>query len=588
MRLLPMFLSALALPAALGPASAGATTTLPAMPVAGDVAADCVRDLGDGHLQLVRGDGRRPGARVELLALSSGGPPRRAASFALGGTLLDCPSASAAPGVAPLLGATVLTGRRIAQAVGSPGAAPVALVRESLFESLLSATVVANGPGGTAAVAWLAERRDGRKALTVARRAAAGTRFERPRVLEPDADFRERDAAAIAIDGEGRTTIAWQAGSADGDFPLLRVAQAKRGAPFGAPQTLGRSNFERPSLTVGPDGRALLAAIGTDRRLALWEAPSGGGPFVRIAAPRLAGKWAVGAIGADGGAVAAVFGDRGIAVVRPTSADAPFGGVQTVDHPHVRRTRDGRGVMPVSSNPGRFDDPGEYLQFGVRLAPSGRFAVAWFYPALGARPAQADSVAGTLAAGIEERTRLGSPCRTATSATPAVLADGTLVTTWSDAATATSDWESESDLADGRVGVVVPGGAEEAPSIALPQPAVRVSLAGSRTLRPGDPLRLRVRCTGGPCDVRASAWARTLGRASRGRRPPLLPAGASAASTTLADGARAVLTLRAPTARGVFAAPGRAGRPRIALTVCRAGEPAARRTTFAPRLRIAR
>lgn len=586
MRLLPLLLTALPALTA-GPSAAHAASAPLIMPLPAGAVADCVRDAGDGRLQVVRG-GDRARPRIDLVSLSDAAAPSRSEGVSFG-HLTDCPEVSGAPGTAPLFAAAVLRGLVVEQRVADAGAAPVKLSATSVLGADLdTGTVVANGAGGTAAVVWQRVARGGRTVLLVARRAGAETAFAPPRALERDAVFRTNDAALVAVDAQGRTTVVWQGGEREGKT-LLRVARAERGAPFGPTQTLGPVDRLRPALAVAADGRALVSATRPGGRVGLWESQPDGGSFAPVAVAAGKAVDTAVALGPDGGAVLSVLGSRGVAVFRRATAAGPFSPAQTIPYPRVRRaSTEPRSILTsVSSAAGLLDDRDEGDHWlAARVAPSGRFAVTWLIPARGAEPATADSVAGTLAAGIEERTRLGSPCRTVTSATPVVLPDGQLVTTWSDAARVQASSESETDRGEGRIGVVVPGAPAAAqPQLALPVPAVRAEPVDDRPIGAGEPLRLRVSCSGGPCDVRASAWAKSLRRPTKARPTIFGASFAVAASTTLREGETQILSL--PVAqRGVLVAPGRSGRPRIAVSVCRAGEPVARRAVIAPRVRM--
>lgn len=106
-------------------------------------------------------------------------------------------------------------------------------------------------------------------------------------------------------------------------------------------------------------------------------------------------------------------------------------------------------------------------------------------------------------------------------------------------------------------------------------------LLGSRTVGSATPLRMRLRCAGGPCDVRGAVVAVPFGDNS--------PRGISdeplAASTTIATaGGSATLVLR-PMPTYAFAQPRRAARPAIRLTVCTPDGAVAQRLTLRPLLR---
>ncbi|HEU4656925.1 MAG TPA: hypothetical protein VFR97_05350, partial [Capillimicrobium sp.] len=97
-------------------------------------------------------------------------------------------------------------------------------------------------------------------------------------------------------------------------------------------------------------------------------------------------------------------------------------------------------------------------------------------------------------------------------------------------------------------------------------------VAGPRKLRAGDPVRVRARCTGGPCDVRISARARS--RPTRPARWRL------ARSVVLREGRQRDVMLD-PT----FGTLAGARRERIRVVACSADGAIADRLTLHPRLR---
>jgi hypothetical protein len=137
------------------------------------------------------------------------------------------------------------------------------------------------------------------------------------------------------------------------------------------------------------------------------------------------------------------------------------------------------------------------------------------------------------------------------------LAGGALGAAWTDNARVTSRDRSDTPLAGGQLHVIVPG--QPTPSAEGRPPGVAARLIGSPALHGGQPLRLRVRCRGGPCIVRGAAMAYPL--AHFFSHPSLVDG-----SVDLQGGRAGVLAL--PPAAGNTLARTRAASAQVSLLAC--------------------
>jgi hypothetical protein len=576
--LLPVLLAASLLPAT---AADAAWRELPdhVMPDGG--AAACLRVSGD-RVALIEQRGVEIGSA--LLALSPAGFAP-AGPIDLGRSPLLCPELGAAPGgnvvvTAPLLSVPTTAGFHVDLTAAAPARRAQTLTR-ALMENTTPA-VVATARGGSAVVAWV-ERRRGSSRLLAAHRPAATAPFGAPQPVATGIAL-DSDRPLLAVDDAGRATLAWQTRRGSAGL-VANVARAVPGGAFGAPQRLGPTDWNDLSLAVAGDGRALVAAsddcgVGDDHEeLAVaWETASPLAPFARVAVEAPAETIGAVALAADGAAVLATVEEKGLAVWRRPAGGA-FGGREAIGVGRApRRSRIDTGWF----SGGRGDDS-DGSPLSVRLAPSGRFLLTWAVPAVGAEPGRAAAVSGTLAGGIDGRRRLGNVCRTVSDAAATLLADGTVAAVWADDGTVSTLGDREERRSAGRVGAVTPGAAPPAAAPALSPPAaprVVARLLGDGRLGATEPLRLRVRCVDGPCEVRASAWVHGVrGRGLLDRRTWA----ASAASASLAAGRQRTLRLRA-LPRSAFVSPRDGGTPAITLSTCAARGNAARTTTLRPRL----
>lgn len=572
-------------------APAGAWVETASYDVPGGEIADCLRAAGPGKLALL-GPLSRSGAPLDLFDVGASSlTPARGVPLDLLGT---CPEvAASADGQPPLVAETVanLSGGTFEETVrvATPGHTPATLPGPPGFVTDLAA---AEGPDGTAAVAWLvALHGDYRHVrLLVAVRPAGQASFGAPATLSRSAS--SDGLPAIGADGAGHVTVAWmdeqpptgaRGGFLDGP-QLLRVAESSPAGGFGAPQTVTRSWGSDVALAVTPQDRALLAAEDL-RGLHAWERPAGATRFTPVRLPDdPATQGLTVAMNPDGGTIIGFRSDdvSVFAFVRRPGGAFANGGTIVPDARggsssgsafafFVPRT----GAVP----PPPHDEHGGDLT--AALAPDGEALLTWVDDAGGTKAASAHVAHGTLARGFGKPHRLGNPCRSAAAARPLPLADGRLAAAWADDARTTVLGSQAIRASRGHVHEAVSSG--EPPRLPTPAPGVEARLlASSRPLGPGEPLRVRVRCHAG-CDVRAAAtgqelpqprWA--LGGGDGGGSP--LP---TSASTSLPAGGTATLTLLAIDGYDLAGVRGRRQAPVVVLA-CTPDGPIAQELRLAP------
>ncbi len=480
------FLAALALTLA-APASAAAAGfgELPLQTV--QPGAVCVRATGAPG-ELVRWTPR--GARiVAATAAGLGG----STPVPLGGDVHGCPVAAAQPGGAGVVAALVDDGIGVALREPGGGWAPPVRLRPTGPDAP-GDLAVAVSASGAAVVAWSTTSGTGAGRVEVARRDAGGG-FGAPVELAhwPAGDGRPGRVLA-GVDGAGGAVVAWTR-PGRGVRMSADVAIAAPGAPFGTPQRVSDTLEGDPALTVGADGRALLALPDADAMRVAERAPGGTfGPALKLGGDP--GTPAV-ALRSDGAAVVAWVGTSdgtGIAVARmgpgafgpplplgepgDTGQSGVIGGSGTIG---VSVGSDAAGLLPFDSNG---------AQPRAVFARDGRPVVTWGGNRTRAGFSFAAAQVATLTAGgvFGPSQVLGSPLRDAAAVAPVILPGGAPAVAWSDNA--------------GGVGHLhlAPEGAVAPPQ--APFPRVRIGRARKRVLSMFDPLVLPVTCSAA-CDVRA-------------------------------------------------------------------------------------
>ncbi len=570
--------------------------------------ADCLRTAGPDMLATVGAPGPAT-LPSELLGLD-GSPfsPRGTTTL---GWLDACPAVAATDGQPPLLAALVYEpGPRTwsIRAANGGGAPQTLRTGGDLFPP---AAVLA--PSGAAVVAWF-EREDDVSRLLLAVRPQAGAPFGAAHVVASRTRGDLFTPPALGVDAAGTVTVAWQAspGPRD-DGQRIRVATVAPDGGLAGVQTLMNTYEENgPALAVAPDGGALVVADGPDG-LELFERRPGATAF--SPAPLPGDRDSDGGIAvslASGGAaviadrtdpraltLAGLPGGRGpptvVAWTRP--ADGAFSPPQLLTGSFAATVGTIWGSIYFAERPTRVEPPGdpEHQSVGTALAPDGSVLVTWVDRPTAIRADRVRVARGSVHGGFGRAARIGGDCRAANAAKPFVRRDGSLAVAWSDNADVRS---SHALLAEerggGRIGLATLG----APAAPARRPSGGHQLLDD-TLEVGEPLRLRVRCEGAPCDVRVTTAAENV-------RMPLDPADPPpparprddgdgdrfqadrqrlTASTTLAAGAAGELRLTPlPGYRVGF----RDGRPApLRVTVCPAGGPASLTGASPPRVSAA-
>lgn len=549
--------------------------------------ATCLRGAGPGHVTLLGGFAARH-ADIALLAIGDDGlAPASSTRFP---GLLSCPEAAAGTGSAPLLAGDA-AGRRgrevwqIRRVVADAGSRPRVLRDNALTDFGPTAVATAGGSGaaatsrdvagaGAAVVAW-SEKRPGR---TGPRQLLARTRPSATAPFGPARRIgRGAEEVVAGIDGAGRAHVAWVLGD------RLHVASAGPGRAFAislrSRPLVGPG--EPPALAVAPDGRA-LAVAGHRSAAAVWELAPGARDWRRVKLPHVHGEEYAVALQPGGDAVVAGFeqsydaeidlirpgkppaGDGGVAISRRSRTGA-FSAAQTLPDGGPRAGATGLLLFSGASEPGEVAPPREWRQPQLRaaLSPTGELVVTWVLGGAQGQPPVAYAAHGTLAAGLGAPRRLGGDCRAIADLTPVTLADGRLAVAWTDHGRDKLIAEESFEPGAGRLHVAVPDANAQPPLPAAVVPSVSVE-ATAHTLDPSADLPLRVRCDGGPCEVRvhATAPANATGRRHMGTET----VGSSVLVGTAAGETKEVAL---DTVDGwSFVRPGRTGSAPLAMTVC--------------------
>ncbi len=579
----PAAAATLATPASApaAPVSAPAAPVSAVYPVPGNGVADCLRAAGPGRLSLLGRDAAGTLGGADLIAADPAAPPLASTGVPFLGASGACPEVGASPQASPLPTAVVRHGRGLRAwftlRVAAPGAPPVTLAGSP--RAPVRTAAVASNASGAAVVVWEEDSTprvfsDASDRLLLARRPAAGQPFSPPRVL--DRGLADLPAPpAIGIDARGNATVAWlRGGGPDGSVIVVR---SRPDGSLGPDQQLGSDVHDEPSLAVAPGGDALVAFV-DGISVDAFERPASASRFARLAVPSGDGdldQTAV-ALADDGGAVVATRWNATLsASVRPPGG--AFGPMRRLAGP-PQAAFDESIEFFVSGATGPHpppDDTGRALH--AAIGSDGSILLTAVEPSTAGAAAVAVVARGSLTGGFTKPRRVGSPCRPVAGATPFALAAGGLGLAWIDDAHALSNDLFDSALGGGTLHVTA-GALPAARRAAAPlDPGLRARVAGPRTLRGGQPLLVRVRCTRGPCDVRASALEEV--RSELAHRADATPI---EVSRTLPRDRVATIALR-PDRKLTVALP----LQRVGVIACTPDGPRAASLTLRPRLRAA-
>jgi len=467
---------------AAAPAHADPFGELPFHAVHG--AATCVRATGapgevarwtEDGFELLRADaaGLTPAATVKL------------------GRAAGCPSFAGQPSGAAIAALVSKGGARVV--LRDPGGGfgtPVRLPIPAELEDI----AVAVSPRGDAVVALLVSQK--RSARVLAYRRAPGGAFGKP---ERVAELAVRPFFAgieAGIDGAGRVTLAWSGEGASIGTPV-ETASALSGVAFGTASRIGTAapSDDEPSLSVAPDGRALIAYESEDTGVTVAERPPGEERFGAPASVVPGRESALGTVAlalADGGAAVVAWHTEGLKTsggvrVSTRAAAGPFGAPRDVAPGRPLKFGFGESFSLVTSSGPPQDDP----RLQAAIAGSGAL-LTWPEPSPGA----VYGAAGALAGGPFTRAPLGGPVRPAVSLAPLVLADGRAAVVWAD-----DDLElGVLPTGHGRLHLAAAGAP---PAADAPAPRVTVLPQPRQTLRVDEPILVRLRCAAA-CDVHAA------------------------------------------------------------------------------------
>lgn len=494
-RCLPLLCSALL----LAPASAQAAfTETPTLDVMGETS--CLAPTGlPGELAI----GNTAGARF-LQASRTG--LAQTAEITLGEGF-GCGTIAGRPSGAGLIAGTIDYGDSVVAAVRDPGGAwgaPIAVAPRQGYAPMTVTGAVSNR--GDVVVAWLEERGrpDGASRVRVATRPAGGS-FGAPTVLATAKNFEAARSIEVAIADTGEAVVTWATVDASAKGESRVALNAAVGAPdgtFGAPARI--TDVVRggaSSLTVAPDGRAIVAFV-SDKRVHFAErAPAAGfsAPVTLASVSDPVGATVVARIHGTGAAAIAwsgsVLGQTRIAtrpglggfrtpltLVEPTPLPDDF-------DPFWLSGGNGAGVY--------FDSGNSFTRDSLTLTADGQTLLGLTTPAkvrgveayvarLATIPLTGPAAAGANAGGEFDYPLLAQPL---------VLADGGKALTW-----ITGVDENRFTLH-----LATEGGTRPAPG---PAPRLRVGKPLKRALKTTDALTLPITCSG-PCSVRGSVVGRS-------------------------------------------------------------------------------
>ena len=355
---------------------------------------------------------------------------------------------------------------------------------------------VAVSETGDALVVWQNAAPGRRVQLRAARRIAGGT-FSAPvmlaeRTLQPARASDQSDWFAAGIANGGEAIVAWT--GLPPERPPHRtpvtVAIAPAGGQFGAAVNVGQqSGYSTSSLSMAPDGRALITLAGP-KRVQLVERSAGtpfGAPVTVANVGDPLGTRTVTALGDRGQAVVAWSG-TGLGGVRATirRGGGPFSGALPTASADKRIAYD----VWTATTGATQDVPAGSWGFGganVRATIANGIALlGWSGPRGGTRAANLATY--PLAGGTGERQTTGGALADVWEAFPLLLPDGTAALAWIDQPAASRVHRLR--LAAG------------APADTTPLPVVRVSPPKQHVVASNGDLVLPVRCSS-PCEVRA-------------------------------------------------------------------------------------
>lgn len=488
--------------------------------------ATCLRPTGTPGLVGMLGPLERRMSPYDLLRVSAGGVT--VAATARLGILDECPAVAADPSGHAIVAGAARSGRRfrgvIRAALAEPGggfAAPIDIART---RSGLTRVAAAVSPRGDAVVAWAVTRYqtgrgmpDGRTRVIAALRPAGGT-FGSPQLLTPwrRSSFAPTATVSVGMEASGRATVAWAQPIPDrGNIPHLSaiaVATAAPGEPFGPARVLTTrvQDAERVTLSVAPDGRAMLAHDGQGT-IRVFERTAGGSEFVsvlRLRRRRDFSEWQDPdvALASDGSALVAWQGgqETGLEDVFVASRRGPGPWTAPVA---VQRGREddslGAYGLLIYTSGGGPSPPLDGENTGVRasIGPDGRYLVSWSVERplpLGDRRLAPRMVQGQAGSRPSRPETAGCACRSINGAVALTLAGGEPALAYTDNVTTVFDFGDEFARRAGRLHIAGSG----APGPSPPAPRLRVRPPRATTLGYGNRLRVRVGCDR-PCDLRA-------------------------------------------------------------------------------------
>jgi hypothetical protein len=489
--------------------------------------ATCLRPTGTPGLVGMLGPLERRMSPYDLLRVSPGGITVSATARL--GILDECPAVAADPSGHAIVAGTVQARRFrgvIRAALTEPGGgfgAPIDIARTPTSLTRVAAAV---SPRGDAVVAWTITRHEagrrsakGRTRVIASLRPAGGT-FGPPQFLTAwrRGGFGPTATVVVGMEASGRATAAWAQAIPSrrniGELSNIAVATAAPSEAFGRAQVLTPrvQDAQSVTLSVAPDGRALLAHDGQGR-VQVFERAPGVSEFasaVRLQGARGHFGWRDPdvALAPDGSAVVAWrggpedgFEDAFVASRRATGPWTEPVAVQRSPEDGALGAAFGFAVLSTT-RPG----PAPPLDEGntrVRAAigPDGRYLVSWGADRplpLGDRrlaPRMAQGQAGSRPSRPETA---GCVCRSINGAVALTPAGGEPLVAYTDNVTTVYELGFELARRAGRLHIAGPG----APGLSPAPPRLRVPRPRATTLGYGNRLRVRVGCDRA-CDLRA-------------------------------------------------------------------------------------
>ncbi|MFN8202202.1 MAG: hypothetical protein U0S48_06530 [Solirubrobacteraceae bacterium] len=483
--------------------------------------AACLRVAGPAQVALFGRAGATV-SRTDVLHVAPGAIVPTAQSTL--GWLMGCADAGGAALRPAELAGPVWTGAGVRPAVAPAGGPPVVLEGTDNAGEV----AVAQAGSGAAVLAWFEHRPSGtttqRRRVVAAVRPPGAAAFGAP---VPVADWTtvtasDFDPPATGIDADGNVVVAWTDAHGLASTPWL--ATAAPGESFTAPQPLPGDGA--PALAVADNGRALVAT-GSGPPLERLDAQT---QFAAVSVDDLtaSGPTAV-ALRPDGAAVLARDTGSGVAVW----LRAPGGRFAAQQPPAPPPPDIGGGFLTVTgagAAPRRPQTPTDWTagRLHAAIGTDGAVLVTWTEEQAPGDISTVRAARGILTGGLERPATVSGRCRTAIDARIVTLDDGRLGVVWTDG----PGGLRRRDLRRGPYRLhlsLADAAAADVPT--SPRVRLRAAVAGPRAVRGGRPLRLRITCWHGPCDVRAAVGARD------DRGAELEGAGTSSSTRTIADGA---------------------------------------------------